>query len=318
MLNPEQEVIPEFHIMCGYPARKLGWTSSEQPPGGDSRSSWASRWVSFIHALHEVNGFDTPPLELCADLPSVKDVGRLIDAGDSAVVEFESLGECVRVVAELETLGLILRRLDSPQFAMWCGARKSPARGQLLTIITEVESALHTLRAATCSLHVVISADPLSVKLTRKELQRASLLGLHVDSVQLLWGSQVSAKRLNSWAKKLVSAGAGIVWLRSGGKPSQISKFKKVEHAPGRVLKTGTLVAMDTGEYLYVIDFPDAKKLNLLVGIFDNHCVIELMGVRRYLQLPAACSRMQAHNCTLSSTHIALYFTVQEDLWPTQ
>ncbi len=317
-MNPEQEVVPEFHIVCGYSARKLGWTPSELGPGGDSGNSWTSRWVSFIQALHQVHGFDTPPIELVADLPSLRELSRIIDAGASAVLEFDSLGDCVRAVAELETTGMILRRLDSPQFAIWCGAHQSSARGQLLSMIAEVESALHILRSATCSLHVVIAADPRSVKLTNKEIRKASLLGLSVDSVQMLWGSHVTAKRLNSWAEKLVSAGAGLVWLRSEGKPSRILELEKVDHAPGRVLKAGTLVELGPGEYLYVIDFPAAKKMDLRVGILDNHCVFELMGVRRYLQLPAACSRMQARNCTLSSTHIALYFTVQEDLWPTQ
>jgi hypothetical protein len=318
VLNPEQELIPELYIVCGYPARDLGCISPDQGPGKGSPSAWASRLISLAQALHEVNGFDLPPLEILLNFHSLNQMSRIVDAGNSAVLDFETLGDCVRAVAELETLSVVLRKLDSPQFAMWCGAHKSSAREQLLSVLAQVELALELLRSPTCAVHVVIPADSLSKNLAKKHLRAAVLLGLHVDSLQMLWGSRVPAKRLNSWAEKLVSAGAGIVWLCSGGKPRQISALKKVDHESGRVLKAGTLMELAPNEFLYIMDFPEARKIDMHVGIIDNYAVIDFGGFRRYLQLPAACSRMQAHNCTLSSTHIALYFTVKEDLWPTQ
>ena len=318
MLNPEQELIPELLIVCGYPARDLGCISPDQGPSQSSPNAWASRLISLAQSLQEVNGFDLPPLDVLLNFHSLKQMSRIIDAGNSAVLEFETLGDCVRAVAELETLNMVLQKLDSPQFAMWCGAHKSSARQQLLSVHAQVESALEVLRSPTCAVHVVIPADSLSAKLAKKYLRAALLLGLHVDSMQLLWGSRVPAKRLNSWAEKLVSAGAGIVWLCSGGNPKRISALRKVDHGPGRVLKAGTLMEIAPNEFLYIVDFPEARKIDMHVGIIDNYAVIDFGGFRRYLQLPAACSRMQAHNCTLSSTHISLYLTVKEELWPTQ
>lgn len=318
MSNPEQGLIPELLIVCGYSAHKLGCVSPEKTQGGDSETSWATELVSFFRSLHEVQGFDTPPLDILINLPSLEKASRIIDAGDSGVIEFDTLGECVHVVDELEAFNIILSALDSPQFAMWCGAQKSSAREQLVSVQAHLQSTLSVLRSAMCSLHVVVPADPLSVKLIRRDLRKASLLGLHVDTVQLVGGARVSPKRLHSWAEKLVAAGAGLVWLRSGNKPRRISALQNVDHSPGQVVKAGALMEISTREFLYVIDFPGARKVNLNIGVFENCVVIELEGVRRFIQLPAACSRMQAHNCTLTSTHIALYFTVKEDLWPTQ
>ncbi len=318
MSNPEQDLIPELVIICGYPAHKLGCVPPERVPGNHFGDSWASDLISFFRSLHEIQGFDTPPLDLVVNLPSLREASHVIDVGEFGVIEFESLRECVRVVDQLEALNMILQNVDSPQFAMWCGTHKSSAREQLLSVHSRVQSALLVLRSAMCSLHVVIPADPISVRSMKRDLRKASLLGLRVDTVQLMGGSKVSVKRLNSWAKKLVSAGAGLVWLRSGYKPTDLSVLKKVDHSLGHVVKTGTLMEIGTREFLYVIDFPNAKKVKLKIGILDNYTVIEFEGVRRFISLPAACLRMQAHNCTLTSTHIALYFTAKEELWPTQ
>jgi len=86
-------------------------------------------------------------------------------------------------------------------------------------------------------------------------------------------------------------AGAGIVWLCSGGKPAKVSKILRSNHVQSRVLKPGALVEVGPDEYLYATDFVQAKKHNLKVGVYANYLVIELDGVRRFLTLPSACSR---------------------------
>jgi hypothetical protein len=316
--NLEQDLIPELLIICGCPARKLGCAPRQQVTSTISEASWASDFLSFLHSLHESHGFDFPPLDVFVGSSLLHEMSRVIDVGDSGVIEFDSISECVRVMDQLEALNMILRDLDSPRFAMWCGSQKSQARELLLVVQSRVQSTLDALRSAKCSLHSVIPADPISVKQGKKDLKKASLLGLRVDTLQLVGGSKVSAKQMNSWARKLVSAGAGLVWLRSGYKPTKLAAMRNVDHSTGFVVKPGTLMEIATREFLYAIDYPGAKKNDLNIGIYENNLVVQLDGVRRFIQLPAACSRMQAHNCTLSSSHIAVYFTVKEELWPTQ
>jgi len=312
VLNLERDPLLDLQIVCGVPADKLGVTPSE-----NSSPRIVAELREFLHLLHGHHGFDLPSPDLFLGLNSWQSISTLVDAQPGSAVEFPSLGALTETVSDLESLTMILQQVDSPEFAIWCGTAKSPAREKLLAIIHRLDHSLQRLRSPACAVHCVIPADSLSVRNLVSQIQQSVIAGVRVQTVQLLWGSRIKPQRLEKWAEKIVTAGAGLAWLCASGKPRTLARLQELEYSSGVVLKPGALVQVTDTEYLYVVELPGAKKMELDVGILNNQAVIQFGNVRRHVTLPAACSRMIANNATLSATHISIYFTVQEDLWPT-
>ena len=307
-MNQEQVQLPELRIVCGVTARKLGRGNATVPSG-----LFESEFAAFFASLHSHNEFDLPSVDLVVGLHSLKSLGAIVDAPDVGVIEFDNLKSFVQSFSDLDSLSQILAQLDSPNFAIWCGGHNSNAREQLMSIRSRIDRALKTMRSIGCGIDLVVPADPITVKELRTTISQASLMGLHVDSVQLLWASKIKSSKLKTWAKKLKRSGAGVVILRPNGSPIDVSRLQRNS---SRALRSGALIHIEPAEFLYVMEFKNAAALDISVGISDNCVVLQLAEVRRFIQLPAACSRMQAHNATLGSKNISIYFTVREELWP--
>lgn len=309
MLNQEQVLLPELQLLCGTDLSVFA-------NSGDSTQSFTTDMAQLISILHEHNQFDAPSLDVFVGLHALSGIGELVDAGDSGVITFDDLGQCVRAISDLEALGILLAQLDSPGFAMWCGSHASRARSLLNSLRQRIDSRLQYLRSLSTNIDVIAAANQLAVNALRHQIRQASIIGVPVRTVQLLWSKSVSAAKLNKWSSQLTKAGAGTVIARSGGSPRELTSDVTRGFSRGRTLKPGSLIELSESEYLYVLALKRVGSLDLNVGIVENYAVIEYRGVRRYLALPAACSRMHAHNVTLSSEHISIYFTVKEELWP--
>ena len=307
-MNQEQLQLPELQIVCGVRARKLGRGTSVKATG-----QFESDLIEFLTSLHAHNGFDLPSADLIGGLHSFHSLALLVDAPEAGAIEFDSLKSFVQSFSELESLNRIMSQLDSPEFAIWCGMHNSRAREQLMNIRSHIDATVKRMRSIGCGIDTVVPADPMTIKNLRTIISQACLMGLHVDSVQLLWTSKIKSKKVKNWVKKLKRSGAGTVIARSDGSVVSVSEVRR---NTARALKPGVLIEIDPTEFLYVMDFKDAVALDVSVGISENFLVLQLGEVRRFIQLPAACSRMQANSATLSTKNISIYFTIKEELWP--
>lgn len=315
MLNQEQAALPELQLLCGVinPDNDFGSTQAAERNG-----TFGSDIAELTAILHEHNNFDPPSLDLFLGLHALSGLSALIDVDvDSAgVIVFEDLGQCVHAISDLDALNLLLKQVDSPGFAMWCGSHSSTARSLLTSLRERIDARIKLVRSVTSVIDVITAANPQSVKILRRQIRQASILGVPVRTVQLLWSKNFTSAQLKKWSSQLTKAGAGTVLVRSGGSPRELTTEATSGFTRGRALKPGTLLELTPTEYLYVMSLKRVGALKLNIGILENNAVIEYQGVRRIIGLPAACSRMQAHNVTLSSEHISIYFTVKEDLWP--
>lgn len=309
MLNPEQAQLPELQLLCGVGATK-------PPHSSEQLGEFPREIAQLFGLLHEHNQFDAPSLDVFVGLHALSGASALLDSPGSGVIEFGDLSQCVRAISDLESLGILFAQLDSPGFAMWCGSHSSTARTLLMSLRQRVESRLQLLRSLSTSIDVIAPANPFAVDEVRLSIRQASILGVPVRSVQLLFSDSFPAAQIKKWSKKLRKAGAGTVISRPGAKARELSGEITGGFARGRVLKPGSLLELADGEYLYILALKRVGSLQIDVGILENYVVIDHHSVRRFIALPAACSRMHAHNVTVSSEHISIYFTVKEELWP--
>ena len=76
------------------------------------------------------------------------------------------------------------------------------------------------------------------------------------------------------------------------------------------------LVEREPSIFSFEVKWKGVGNMDLAVGLMRNHLVLELSGVRRFVELPAACSRMEPGVVQLSKNRLALDFTVDESEWP--
>jgi hypothetical protein len=69
-------------------------------------------------------------------------------------------------------------------------------------------------------------------------------------------------------------------------------------------------------EYTFKVKWKGAARTRIDVGVLRNHLVLDLGGVRRFVELPAACSRMESIKARVSLDSIGIDFMVNEKEWP--
>jgi len=163
----------------------------------------------------------------------------------------------------------------------------------------------------------VIGASHFCVDRERLNIQQAGLLGLRVDQVIVVSDSLVNSRKQDGWTKKLRRAGAGSVAVIQASELGKYSKKFDKSTRRGKCLVPGDVTDAGDGTYVYSMIMKRARKMPLDVGILGNVLIIDLQGVRRSIELPAACSRMTADSVHLDGQGILVHLTAKRELWPT-
>jgi len=241
-----------------------------------------------IHSLSAPFGFFTPTRGLLDGLNLSRGVFSLLS--DQTQVDFASVNQLAQAVSDLESIHLVLSQIDSEEFAIWCGLGKNEGRVHLLDLMGMIDRALIRVRGA--QLQLIFAEYRPSPKALFRSLTQLGLVGVGCDARQLQ-----------------------RAWPTSARKP--LSNKWKSQYESMKVLKdTGMLVERESSIFSFEVKWKGVGNMDLAVGLMRNHLVLELSGVRRFVELPAACSRMEPGVVRLSKNRLALDFTVDESEWP--
>jgi len=301
-----------IRFLCGAAAHELGLSSTSA-----ERSQIPRALKHFFSALHAKNDFAQPSLDVVDNLSLFSNFQRFPGDQSSELVEWQSLSGLVGAISDLDALQQFLNQIDSPSFAMWCGTHQSEARTALLELQAEVNKTLTALRSESTSVISVIGASHFCVDRERLNIQQAGLLGLRVDQVILVSDSLVNSRKQEAWIKKLRRAGAGSVVVIHAPELGKYSKKIDKRTRRGKCLVPGDVTDAGDGNYVYSLIMKRAKRMPLDVGVLGNVLIIDLQGVRRSIELPAACSRMTAERVHLDGQGISIHLSAKRNLWPT-
>lgn len=256
-------------------------------PRISSRTS--PKFVSgFFETLAAPFGFSLPTQGLLGQLNLTQGVFDLIS--EHKRLQFASVTQLAQAVSDLDSLKIALLQMDSEEFAIWCGLGKSSSRIGLLTLIHELDQALVRVREA--RVRVDFEEYRPGPKALVDSITQLALTGVACDVKQI---------------KK--------AWPQSGRKPLT-PKWKSRIGSVSVCEGVGTLIEVSSMEYTFRVKWKGAARTRIDVGILRNHLVLDLGGVRRFLELPAACSRMESIKGRVSLDSIGIDFMVNEEEWP--
>lgn len=304
-----------FRAVCG----RVSGASSDLFISSAERSAMPESLSHFVESVVGHVNFDPISVDLLSSLRATKVPFSLISLAlgtlpANSIMSFRDLGELNNAVADLEALRVLLGQLDSPEFAIWCGAHGSLARDHLVEAISDINKTLEFVRRKSSSVTVGCSLDDLS--LTRTDISQSGILGLRVDLVILRGLKNAKPKKVKRAIKQLTRAGAGAVVPSTKKDLSRVTR--RHGDLRGKVLGKGKLTEVTPTQFRYAHPLRNADKLDLQIGLLDNTLVIELAGITRLIALPAACSRMTAQAAHLTAHSISIDFSVMEDQWPTR
>lgn len=233
-------------------------------------------------------GFFKPTSGLLSELNLSRGVCSLLWVSEH--LEFESVRQLSQALSDLDSISIALLHMDSEEFAIWCGLGKSDARIHLLGLIGEMRQARIRVRGAQLQLNFAQSQP--SAEALFKSLTQLALVGLACDPRQLQ-----------------------RVWIGSTRKPLSkkwITQFESIRVFNGR----GNLVEKNEMTFAFRVKWKGVGKSDPAIGVFQNHLVIDVGGVRRFVELPAACSRMEPESVRLSKHKFEVNFTIKESEWP--
>ena len=233
-------------------------------------------------------GFFTPTNGLLGELNLSRDVYSLLS--DSEHLEFESVRHLAQALSDLGSISIALLHMDSEEFAIWCGLGKSDARVHLLQLISAMQQA--QVRVQGAKLQLDFSHSRPSPKVLFTSLTQLALVGVVSDLQQLQQA-----------------------WLKSTGTklPAKwVTRFESIKFFSGR----GVLIEEDALIFAFRVKWKGVGGSKPAIGLVRNRMVIDLGGVRRFVELPAACSRMEAGSVQLSKNTFVINFVVKESEWP--
>ena len=233
-------------------------------------------------------GFFKPSSGILGDLNLSRGVYSLLSVSDH--LEFESVRHLSQALSDLESISIALLHMDSEEFAIWCGLGKSDARVHLLRLISEMRQA--RIRVQDAQLQLNFEQSQPSAKALFRSLTQLALVGVACDVRQLQRAWVDSAR--TSLSKK---------W---------ISQFESIRVFNGR----GDLVEGEPLTFAFHVKWRGVGKSEPAIGIVRNHLVIDVGGVRNFMELPAACSRMEPGSVRLSKNKFEVGFSVKESEWP--
>jgi hypothetical protein len=261
-------------------------TCGAQPLTGTAPAPGAL--TQLMGSLFAPFGFFTPNDGVLSNLHFSHAVFSILS--DSDHLTFASVDQLARAISDLESVHLALLQVDSEEFAIWCGLNTTESREQLLALVSEIERAL--LRVRTVKIRLSFDEYRPSPKALFASLSQLALVGIGCERNQLQ-----------------------KAWPTTGRKP--LSNKWKSRYESIKVFKDlGTLIQHDPSTFDFVVKWKGVGNLDLAIGLMRNHLLIELGGVRHYLPLPAACSRMEAGSVTLSKNKFSVSFVVNESEWP--
>jgi hypothetical protein len=91
-----------------------------------------------------------------------------------------------------------------------------------------------------------------------------------------------------------------------------ISKYESIRVFGG----SGSLVEGDALTFVFRVKWKGVGGWEPAIGLVRNRLVIDVGGVRRFVELPAACSRMEPGSVRLSKNKFEIDFAVNESEWP--
>jgi hypothetical protein len=233
-------------------------------------------------------GFFRPSSGLLGELNLSRDVYSLLSLSEH--LEFETVHHLSQALSDLDSISIALLHMDSEEFAIWCGLGKSDARAHLLRLISEMQQARIRVQGAQLQLNFEQSQP--SAKALFRSLTQLALVGVACD-VRQLQRAWIDSTR-TSLSKK---------W---------ISQFESIRVFKGR----GDLIEGEPLTFTFHVKWKGVGKSEPAIGIVRNHLVIDVGGVRSFVELPAACSRMEAGSVYLSKNKFAVDFSVKESEWP--
>jgi len=233
-------------------------------------------------------GFFTPTSGLLGELNLSRGVYSLLSVSEH--LEFESVRHLSQALSDLDSISIALLHMDSEEFAIWCGLGKSGARTHLLRLISEIQQA--RIRVKGAELQVNFAHSQPSAKFLFRSLTQLALVGVAFDLPQLqrAWIDSTGTSLSKKW----------------------ISQFESIRVFKGR----GDLVEGDPLTFAFHVRWKGVGKRGPAIGIVRNHLVIDVGGVRSFVELPAACSRMEAGSVHLSKNKFEVDFSVKESEWP--
>ena len=244
--------------------------------------------AQLIRALSAPFGFFTPTPGVLEGLNLSRGVFSLLS--DRQQVDFASVNQLAQAVSDLESIHLVLGHIDSEEFAIWCGLGKNEGRVHLLDLMGMIDRAL--IRVTGAQLQLNFTQYRPSPKALFRSLTQLALVGVSCDAHQLQ-----------------------RAWPTSARKP--LSTKWKSQYESVKVFKdTGTLVEREPSIFSFQLKWKGVGSTELAVGILRNHLVLDLGGVRHFVELPAACSRMEPGVVQLFKNKMTIDFTVDESEWP--
>ncbi len=233
-------------------------------------------------------GFFTPTSGLLGELNLSRGLYSLLSVSEH--LEFESVRHLSQALSDLDSISIALLHMDSEEFAIWCGLGKSDARTHLLRLISEMQQA--RIRVQGAQVQVDFSQSQPSGKALFRSLTQLALVGVTCDLRQLqrAWIDSTRTPLSKKW----------------------ISQFELIKVFSGR----GDLVEGDALTFAFHVKWKGVGKSDPAIGILRNHLVIDVGGVRSFVELPAACSRMEPGSVRLSKNRFEVDFSVKEIEWP--
>lgn len=242
----------------------------------------------FCKSLISPFGFFYPTSGLLSELNLSRGVYSLLSASEH--LEFESVRHLSQAISDLNSISIALVHLDSEEFAIWCGLGKSDARERLLQLMSDMQQAQIRIEGAQVELN--FAQNQPSTKALFASLTQLALVGVSFDLRQLQ-----------------------RAWRESTGKPLSkkwIAQCESIKTFSGR----GELVEGESLTFAFHVKWKSVGKSNPAIGLVRNHLVIDVGGVRRFMELPAACSRMEPGSVQLSKNKFEVAFYVKESDWP--
>lgn len=242
----------------------------------------------FFDSLVRPFGFFSPTKGLLNELNLSRGVYSLLSP--SGHLEFESVQHLAEALSDLDSIAIALNHMDSEEFAIWCGLGKSDARIYLLQLVGEMQQA--RIRVQGAQLQLDFTRNQPSAKALFRSLTQLALVGLVCDPRQLQQAWLTSTRK--SLPKK---------W---------VSKFESIRAFSA----SGVLVEMEELKFVFRVKWKGLGECDPAVGLVRNRLVIDVGGVRSFMELPSACTRMEPGSVRLFKNKFEIDFAVKEREWP--